>query len=343
MAYPGNGKKEHAFVAIGKDIKEGGYPNLLLLCGEETYLVQWAIDLLVLKTIHPAARSMDFSVIDGKGCQWADILRQCETLPMLSTKRVVVVRDFVPDKPKELLEDFISLPDYTLLIFTQNGGVDTTKKTGLGALVSTTGKIYQFDPLDETQLKGFINKRMKAANVSMKPSVLSLLITHSGYGQRYSTYDLFQMENDLKKMIAHCNQEEITIEDVNACLSETMEINTFVMLDSISKNRKDEAFRLLHDMLRGGENPYRLLSSIASQMELMLCVKELRQEGKGLQEIKRELKVHELRIKKAMAFSEKYSPSELRTILLSVYCVDKEIKTGVLDSELALEMMIAEV
>jgi DNA polymerase III subunit delta len=343
MAYQVGNKKEHAFVTIGRDIKEGGFPNLLLLCGEETYLTKWALDLLVSKTVESLARTIDYSLLDGKEITWNEILNQCETLPMLSEKRVVAVSDFSPGQPKEMLEDFLHLPEHTLLIFLQSGACDRTKKTGLASLVAATGKIYEFEPLEESQLKAFIQKRLKSAGVLVKPSVLSFLITASGYGERDSTYNLFQLENDLTKMVAHRSGDELNLDDVKACLSETIETNTFAMLDAIGKNRKDEAFRLLHDMFRSGENAYRLLSTIASQMELMLCVKELRQEGRSPVEIKNELNVHELRIKKALAFSEKFSIGELKGILVNIYKVDNQIKTGVLESEMALEMVIAEI
>jgi DNA polymerase III subunit delta len=343
MAYQVGNKKEHAFVKIGRDIKEGGFSNLLLLCGDESYLVKWALELLISKTIEPVARSIDYSLLDGKEVGWTDILNQCETLPMLSSKRVVAVADFSPSQPDEMLKDFLHLPEHTLLIFLQSGACDRAKKNGLASLVAASGIIYEFESLEESQLKAFIQKRLKSAGVLVKPSVLSYLITASGYGERDSTYNLFQLENDLTKMIAHRTDDELTVADVKACLSETIETNTFAMLDAIGKNRKDEAFRLLHDMFRSGENAYRLLSTIASQMELMLCVKELRLEGRSPIEIKSELNVHELRIKKALAFSEKFSISELKGILANIYRVDNQIKSGVLESEMALEMMIAEI
>jgi DNA polymerase III subunit delta len=343
MTFQSGNKKEHAFVTIGRDMKEEGHPNLLLLCGEETYLVKWALDLIVSKTVNPAALMMDYTMLDGKDVAWDDILNQCETMPMLSAKRVVAVSDFSPAQPKEMMDELLHLPNHTLLIFLQNGPIDRTKKTGLAPLIAATGKVYEFESLEESQLKAFIHKRLKKAGVGIKPSVLSFLITSSGYGERDSTYNLYQLENDLTKMIAHHTGDELTLDDMKACLSETIETNTFAMLDAIAKNRKDEAFRLLHDMIRSGENAYRLLSTIASQMELMLCVKELRQEGRSPVEIKSELKVHELRIKKALAFSEKFSIGELKGILLNIYRVDSQIKTGMLESEMALEMMIAEI
>lgn len=343
MTYQRGTKIEHAFVTVGRDLKEGGYPNLLLLCGEENYLVKWALDLFVSRLVEPGVRMVDCSFLDGKEASWSDIMNQCETLPMMSPKRVVAVSGFAPGETKEMQEDLLRLPDHTLLIFIEDGPCDRSKKTGVAAMVAATGRIYQFDALDEHQLKAFIQKRLKSAGLTVKPSVLSYLITASGYGERDASYNLNQLENDLSKMIVHCGGEELTIEDVKACLSETIDTNTFAMLDAIGKNRKDEAFRLLHNMMRSGENAYRLLSTIATQMELMLCVKELRQEGKSPTEIKSELNVHELRIKKALAFSEKFSTGELKTILMNIYNVDNKIKTGLLDSQMALEMVIAQI
>lgn len=335
-------EKEHAFSAIGRDIKEGGLSNPLLLCGEESYLVNWALNLIISTFANPASQVLDVTMLDGKESKWEEIMSQCDTWPLMSCKRVVAVRDFFPENT-EVLEDLLHLPDHVILIFLMDGPPDKSKKNGLAAMVEKAGKIYDFTRLSDTQLKGFITKRLKASKVAIKPAVMAKIIGGSGYDQKESTYDLYQLENDLKKMMAHSDGMELDGEDVRACMTENLETNIFAMLDAIGKNRKDEAFQLLHDMIKTGENPYRMLSSIATQIELMLCVKELRMEGRGPAEIKGELKVHELRIKKALAFSEKFSVNELKKILLSVYRIDKQIKTGLLETELALELMIAQI
>jgi DNA polymerase-3 subunit delta len=53
------------------------------------------------------------------------------------------------------------------------------------------------------------------------------------------------------------------------------------------------------------------------------------------------LGIHEFRIKKAASFAEKYSLQSLRQILQRAYEIDKNIKTGLLESSLALELFIA--
>ena len=44
-------EKEHAFITIGKDIKAGKIPSLVLLCGKEEYLIRWYTDALIRKYV----------------------------------------------------------------------------------------------------------------------------------------------------------------------------------------------------------------------------------------------------------------------------------------------------
>ena len=113
------------------------------------------------------------------------------------------------------------------------------------------------------------------------------------------------------------------------------------MINAISDNRKDEALLLLHNLLASGESVYKLLALICSHYELVLMVKEMREEGFSPGEIKAATGAHEYRIKVAGALSRLYSVEQLRLILCRCFDVEKNIKTGLLDERLAMEMLIA--
>ena len=170
-----------------------------------------------------------------------------------------------------------------------------------------------------------------------------MLIADSGYGNKEIDYNLYNLENDIKKVIAHSDGEEIVSSDVALTISTNLETNVFAMLDAISRNRKDEAYRLLHNLLVSGEGVYRLLALISSQLELILEVKEMREEGLKPPQMQKILGVHEFRIKKAMSVTEKYSREGLKRILSKAYEIDGNIKNGLLEQTLALELFIAEI
>ena len=96
-----------------------------------------------------------------------------------------------------------------------------------------------------------------------------MLIQDSGYGNKDIEYNLYNLENDIKKIIAHSNGDEILSSDVALTISTNLETNVFAMLDAVSRNRKDEAYRLLHNLMVSGEGVFRLLALISSQLELI--------------------------------------------------------------------------
>ena len=58
------------------------------------------------------------------------------------------------------------------------------------------------------------------------------------------------------------------------------------------------------------------------------------------EEIAKVLKVNSYRVKKALAASDKLSYKKIKNILSQLYETDRNIKTGLIDQNLALELII---
>lgn len=208
--------------------------------------------------------------------------------------------------------------------------------------VEKNGRTYDFQPLKGNQLRGFIEKRFRSAGKNYAPSVISTIIYESGYGNKAIDYSLYNLENDLRKIIAHSgSSDEVSMADVKNVLVANPEHNVFAMLDAIGRNRKDEAFRLLHDLLASGTPVFNLLKLITNQLELILSVKEMKDEGLSSADMQRKLGVHQFRVKKALEATGRYSMPDLRNALSEAYEVDEHIKTGLMEGSLALEYFIA--
>ena len=90
-----------------------------------------------------------------------------------------------------------------------------------------------------------------------------------------------------------------------------------------------------------GSSVFQLLGLITGQLELILSVKEMKDEGVPPGSIHKKLGMHEFRVKKAMAVTGLYSMADLRNALSAAYEVDENIKTGLMEDSLALEFFIA--
>jgi len=343
--------EEHAFKKIEKEIRTDSLKSPLFFYGREQYLIQWAIDSIVKKIINSAVKELDCTKLEADGLTLNALVNICETLPVLSEKRVVIIenfsvlsgnklKNFTEDDENGLSEYMKKLPESCVLIFTANSA---DKRRKLYKAVVSSGAAYEFKELDDRSLKSFIQKRLKHSGKKACPSVISELVSLSGYYDKETDYTLFNLENDINKLIAHCEGEEVTLSDIRNAVSGNTETNIFDMIDAISQNKKDEAFLLLHNLLNSGESEYKLLALICSQFETILAAKELKEEGRSYREIQDMLNIHEYRVKKAVLFANRYTSEQLYNALKHAYRVDSNIKNGLLDSHLALEMLIAEI
>lgn len=354
MAATGYREKEHAFVTIGKDLKEGNIPRLVLLCGKEEYLIRFYSEAIIKKYIADACRLMDLVTLEGEALTAERIMEALETVSLMSERKVVFLPDFSPaaGKPlkgfgesdiKKLIDGFGDIPEGAMLLITASESDDArSTKNKVRTAVEKHGRVYDFQPLNDVQLKSFIEKRFKAADKIYSPSVVRLIMSESGYGNKAIDYGLYSLENDLRKIIAYSGEEEIiTAADIGAVMSSNPENNVFAMLDALGRNRKDEAFRLLYNLLNAGTPVFNLLRMITNQLELILSLKEMKEDGASPAEMQKQLGIHQFRVKKALPLTGRYSAEDLRDMLCAAYEVDENIKTGLMDGQMALEYFIA--
>ena len=340
---------KHSFKVFAEDLKKEQIGSVLLLYGTEQYLVRWAVDTLVKKYVNPAAAALDYVLLDSEAVTADQIIEACETFSMFSEKRIVWVRDFrllAADSVKGWSkEDIHRLTSYiqtsndgTILIFSAE---EIKASAALTASLKKKARCYDFDRIDKAELASFARKRFRAAGVEIGSGTLGYLIETTGYFNRESDYRLFHFENDIRKIIAHSDGVRITETDVAGVVDGDADTFVFDMLDGISGNQKDKAFRILYNILHSGRDPFSLIGAVVSQFEMMLSVKQMREDGLDLSAMQKKLGGSEYRIRKMIPYTNKYSVAKLKQILSSAYETDRNIKTGLLEGQLALEMFIA--
>jgi len=342
---------EHSYKKIEEDLKDGNIKNVLLLYGKEQYLVKWSVDAVLKKYIDDEYRAFDFFEIDAEKATIDSVIENCETLSMFSEKRVVYLPGFtlieggrsknIPESDEKLLSEYIKkIPDSCLLLIT---AVKPDKRKRLYKEIVSFGGSYDFEPLDERTLRNFVEKRFKLMGKSIKASAADEFIRSCGYFLKETDYTLYNLENEIKKIASHADGEEILLSDILEVISGDVETSIFAIIDAVGNNNKEEAFKILYNLLGAGGSIFPIVALLASLFETILEVKELKEEGKLPSQIRSILGIHEYRIKKASSAADAYSKDRLKDILKKVYQIEKNIKTGLMDQVLALEMMISEV
>ena len=362
MAYQKNKvNTEHPSKTVVKLVasakETGSWPRVMLLCGKESFLVEWARDYIRSAVINPASEVLDCARFSEGGLDAYEIIATCETFPMMSEKKLVLVENtdiFSAASPRDMSADGITaLTEYipkisesTLLIFT----CEKPNKTRLlYKAIAKCGLVYDFTPLDDATLSGWIAKRLRSAGKTASSSDILEFAKTCGYGDAERNYTLFNLENDLKKIVVSTDRSQLTLEDLMNGSSAQAEVNAFKLLDAALSGRKAEAFGILAgtiDLQAPSKEMTVILSFtglLCSQLEIMTEAMERKEEGQSFPEILQSMNINEYRLKKAMQACGGKTAAALRGDLDKAFQIEKDLKSGNLDGRLALELFIAEV
>ena len=375
MAYRKDEK--HAYEQLTADMKAGDIPAAVILSGREGYLVDFYAGRLIDQYITQSCRALDLVTLVRDELTADEIINSLETMPFLSERKVVFLPEFFDEKGKmpkdiekrqnarkELAEMIDRLdPKTTLLLMTAADPSDykaerSVRNSEIYKAVSKqgrkgSGRVYDFGPLNRSQLSGFIGKRFRTAGKQFRPGIASMIIRETDYESRDNDYGLYELGNDLRKIIAYSGDApEITPDMVSAVLGTSPEKNVFRMIDAMVAGRKDEAFMLLHYLIQDGASEVSLLGMISGQLEIMLTACDMKDGGKSLTEIQkllgggylgREKRIAEYRTKKALESGSRLGHERLKAALSNCYQAEKNIKSGLMPGRLALEYFIGNI
>lgn len=349
MAYKKKVEKEHAFKVMNRALKNRDIPAVVALFGVEKYLIDWAANSIIKLYIDPAALTFDCTVIDDDKVTIEEIIQVADTFPMMSEKKVVWVKNFKALKDggkkafgesgEKALLDYIAHPNPSSILILSNSGADSRNKVIKG--IKKSGEAYDFEPIDKVAFSQFARQRIKEGGKDISDGNLSYLADRTGYFLKENDYNLNKLNNDLMKITAHCDGPEITKFDIDSCVAGSDNTFVFELINNVTANNKDKAFSLLHNILAKDDNIYGLLALMVGQFEFLLGVKEYALKGFNYSRIAAEMNVNQYRVKYAMDTVNRISLDDLKRNLINLYETDRNIKTGLIRSTMAMELFIA--
>lgn len=336
---------EHAFKRFSRLLNEKDFPSIVLLHGKERYLVDWAYEQIINKNIDKSAKAIDLNVFEGKTVDVSELLAAIETFPVVSPKKVVVWSDFPyleGDSSKQsstqILDLIPKIPKNTVFVIIVN---KPDKRNKLYKEIEKYGEVFDFDILNEVDLRAFIVKHFGLYGKKIEMAATEHMIKNCGYFNKESDYGLYNLENDIKKISAYSDTDTVIASDVLFVLSENLESNMFFMFDSIAAGNTERAIRVIYKMLQNGINEFQIIAMLSSQYELMLKIAELRDEGLSPYVMSKTLKEHDFRVKKAYEFARRYTKEQIAEQLTFIYSMDREIKEGHMSAALLFELFIS--
>ena len=329
---------------LKKAIKNKDVGSLYLFYGQEEYLKRNYTDYIEINLLTEELKLLNKVVLEGKTSP-AAIIDNCETLPVFSERKMIIVKNSGLFKGKkkaeepgkkgktedELAKFLQSVPEHACLIFIES---EIDKRIKYVDLIKKHGLIVEFDYRKPEELANWVIKRIHTGNHEIDYNTAAQLVEYCEQG-------MDDIDNEINKLCAYAgDRQKITIADIKKVCTKSVKSRIFDLTDAIAAKQCAKALSLLNDMVVLKEPMPKVMFMIARQFRQLLQVKLLSQEGATQAEITSRLKLSPFISGKILKQAQRFSLEKLETAISTGLELDLAIKTGKLEDRAAVELMI---
>jgi DNA polymerase-3 subunit delta len=303
-------------------VRAGRVPPLLLLHGEESYLVDQAARLVIDTVVSPENRDFNLTVVHGRELKGHDLVDQARTLPVFASSRLVVIRN-LHEAPADQLEAFSAYLDdpvpETFLLATAST-IDKRRK--FFQKFAQVGEIIEFRRLFENQLPQFIRDRAREAGRTFTGPALKLFCRRVGN-------NLAEVVGELEKLTSYVGESEfIEEDDVAAVVSDTRVESVFALTDALGAGERAVALRLLNRLLDDAQPPLVILGMLVRHFRQLWKTRELVGQGVPQKELPRRIGINPYFLGGLLTQAQRFTDAQMREAFPRFLAVDLALKSG---------------
>jgi DNA polymerase-3 subunit delta len=317
-------------------------PTFYILHGDDIFALEEEVAAMRQRMGDPSTADLNTSSFEGKTATVTDVFNSVSALPFLSDRRLTIVDGWLSalnhgsgsrdtlDKIVELLPD---LPDWARLVFVERELLKENHRVLKLARSDPHGFVRTFNRPQNP--RAWIVKRAEHYGAGITPEAVEALAGLLGD-------NLIALDNELFKLAAYVGEgRPIAPDDVAALTTYIPEEKVFDMVDALGHRDGQTAARLLQRLLLDAE-PLSLFAMIVRQFRLLIQVREHFESGGGRgSALAQAVRIHSFVAKKLEVQSRNFSLADLDIIYHRLLDYDRDIKTGKLEPELALDLLVA--
>jgi len=326
---------------------------LYILSGQDDFSLNQSLEEIKRNLGDQTVLATNTATLDGQKVTLDQLRADCETVPFLSEKRLVIIKGLLerfeprgdsrrqrkstrvtkqPDEYKSFSACIAGIPESTILVLIEG---KIANNNSLFREFADKATVKLFPLLRDAQLRQWIQRRLSEEGGSISLQAADLLTKLVGS-------NLWVMSSEINKLVSFTSGRRIETEDVKAITSYAQEGNVFAMVDAIVEFKAELAQQLLERLLQEGAAPAQLLFMLSRQLHRIVRAMELSKQRKPRAEIQSRLGLADFAVSKTLEQARRYSLPRLKEVYRQLLEADLSIKTGRYEGELALNILVAE-
>jgi len=308
-----------------------------LFLGEEDFLKDQAVEKLKNSILNDQTKDLNYSVFYGKDKNFGsdELFNNLNTMPFLSKKRLVVIKDAdsLPAAVKKGILSYLKTPrDYSVLVIEDPVSVI---KGEFVLEASKSARLFYFRKLSDSDINAWLVK--KAGGAGKKISRDAILAVKENLSN-----DIRVLSSNMDNIILYTGKRNsITKQDVDKVVGISISHTSFDLMDSIGDKDTGRALKIFSSLKRDKKRETELLGLLGWNARMLLRVKELLR-IKNKTEMRRDLGLNPRMLDRVIRHAARFDKRGILTLLDEILISDTEIKTGV-SPTLVIERLITKI
>lgn len=304
-------------------LKSKGLKKAYIISGESEYIRKKAIGMLI-EALSLNLPDLNHTVFEGR-VKAADIIRACETLPMMDEKRLVHVKNYEPltggkGEDTKFLEEYLEkLPGTAVLLFDTAGKADKRRK--LYKTVEKFGMVREFNNPAMQKIIETVIEESKVKGMKITRDAAAALVQQSGD-------DLYTLMQELDKLAVLKDNGAITKEDIMQVASKSLEYDVFSLHRLFMGGKAAQALGLLNQVLEAEKSPFGVIGMIAAKFRLLLKARAMMDARYAYPDIISNMGANPYATKEAIQDAKLFTADEIRDAIKALSNLDYKLKSG---------------
>jgi DNA polymerase III subunit delta len=303
----------------------------LLLHGEERFLVEEKARAVIEAWLPELVSDFGHDTLEGQGLTAARLQDAILQAPFLDPYRVVYVKMAPATRAESLANALADIPSTTRLLITVAGRLGGANKLAK-AVTAAGGSVEEMQHLKGRPLSEWAAR--KAVDHGLTPAIAAQVV-------RVTPPELSVIDSELAKLSAYkASGSKLTPEAITELLAGGREDEIFKLTDNLLPRPTPEALRVARNLTRGGLQPTSIAYRMARHVALVLQVRAKQDRGESLSQVQDNMSEHRFVIQKAYDAAKDADPERLESALRAIRDYEWEVKSGQIDAELGLEVLL---
>jgi DNA polymerase-3 subunit delta len=329
---------------------------LHVIFGEDEFRASEALRALKAAIDTDGSLATNTSILAARGLTPQTLIQNAAAIPFLSPSRLVVVEGLLTTlgsrrgvvEAWQQLVDFVPLmPDSNHLVLLEPPKKRDDRGRGVGGspllaalrgfpnvTVTELSELKTWARGGPSEVARWLQDRAVQRGISIEPRAIEALCDLTGANLR-------ALATELDKLAMYAGARAITADDVRLLTPQAREEKIFDVVDAVVEGRAADALRLVRRMSEdGSETPLHLLSMIARQVRMMVRAAELIEGHAPPDAISSATGARGYPLEKLTRQARAAGRVAAEASLRAAEHSDHSVKTGRLDADLALELLV---